>query len=147
MGIIFGEDLLTWARLAVRYEIAYCRSPLAVYWAPLRNEDRQQKIPETPDLVALGLVKLMQEVRPEYVAGLRQYMALWHRMRASVYLKFNLIAESRSEIRYSTEYAGLSLRLLVLMLLSYFPWSLPARLQNAISVALQKIRSFKCKGM
>lgn len=142
-GITIGEDLLTWARLAVRYEIAYCRSPLAVISAPLRKEDREQRLPETPDRVAMGLVRLMAEVRPEQAAGLRQYVALWHRMRAAVYLKFNLTAESRREIGYSIEYAGLSLRLLILMLLGYLPGTLPARLQHAINTTLQKIRSVK----
>jgi glycosyltransferase involved in cell wall biosynthesis len=142
-GITIGEDLLTWARLAVRYEIAYCRSPLAVISAPLRKEDREQRLPETPDHVAMGLVRLMAEVRPEQAAGLRQYLALWHRMRAAVYLKFNLTAESRREIGYSSEYAGLSLRLLILMLLGYLPGTLPARLQHAINTTLQKIRSVK----
>ena len=145
VGITIGEDLLTWARLAARYEIAYCRSPLAVFWAPLKNEDREQRVPETPDRVAMGLVELMAEARPEHAAGLRLYVALWHRMRASVYLKFNLTAESRREIVYSIGYAGLSLRLFILMLISYFPGTLPARLQNAISIAFQKRRSAKLK--
>jgi glycosyltransferase involved in cell wall biosynthesis len=142
-GINIGEDLLTWARLAVRYEIAYCRAPLVVFWAPLKNEDREQIIPDSPDRVAMGLVKLMEEVRPENEAGLRQYIALWHRMRASVYLKFNMTAESRREIEYSTGYAGRSLRLLILLLLSYLPGEMPARLQNALSIAFQKTRSVK----
>lgn len=142
IGVTIGEDLLTWARLAVYYEIAYFRSPQAVIWSPLPSEYRQHRPLQSPDRVAIDLIKLLTEVRTEHTESLRQYISLWHRMRAVVYLQFNLTAESRRELAYSVEYAGFSLRLLILMLLSYFPGTLPARLQYFMNTAFRKIRSF-----
>lgn len=31
VGIKSGEDLLTWARLSIRGQIAFCKTPLAIY--------------------------------------------------------------------------------------------------------------------
>lgn len=41
IGIKSGEDLLTWARLACRYKIAYCREALAVFQDS--SDDRMSK--------------------------------------------------------------------------------------------------------
>jgi hypothetical protein len=142
MGIDVGEDLLTWARLAARFEIAYCRTPLAVIWAPLSLADRPPRLPQTPDFVATGLANLLSEAPSGHLAGLRQYMAMWHRMRAGVFLKFNMTAETRKEIKLSAEYAGMTSRLLILRLLCRFPGKLPAGIHQTLYRLLQKIRSF-----
>jgi len=142
MGIDVGEDLLTWARLAARFDIAYSRTRLAVIWAPLSCTDRPPRLPMTPDLVATGLANLLSEATSEHSAGLRQYLAMWHRMRAGVFLKFNMTAETRQEIKLSAKYAGMTPRLLLLRLLSRFPGKLPATMHQTFYVLLQKIRSF-----
>lgn len=143
MGINVGEDLLTWARLAARFDIAYCRTPLAIIWAPLCFTDRTPRLPQTPDLVATGLAKLLPEVPPAYMAGLRQYLAMWHRMRAGVFLKFNMTTEARREIKLSAEDEGMTPRLFILRLLCCFPGKLPARLHQTLYGFLQKIRSVR----
>ena len=142
LGIYVGEDLLTWARLAARFDIAYCRTPLAIFWAPLCLADRPPRLPQTPDLVATGLANLLSEAPRGLLAGLRQYLALWHRMRAVVFLKFNMAAEAQNEIKLSIGYAGMSMRLLLLRLLCFFPGNLPARVHQSLYLVLQKIRSF-----
>lgn len=86
VGIRSGEDLLTWARLAVKYEVAYCRRPLAVFVndAVLFNDDQKARMPERTDVVGRELAALLR-AHPD-VAGVRAYVALWHKMRARIFL-------------------------------------------------------------
>ena len=60
LGIKSGEDLLTWARLAVSGAIVYSRKSLAVFVRDegLFNKDQQLRVPEKEDIVGLELKKL-----------------------------------------------------------------------------------------
>lgn len=82
-GIKSGEDLLTWARLAANYEIAYCRKVSAIYHRGSSN-------PRPPEKIDL-LGKEFETLYHTMVAvkfdkrnlGLRHYIALWYNMRMS----------------------------------------------------------------
>lgn len=81
-GIKSGEDLLTWARLAAKYEIAYCRNVSAIYHRGSSNP----RPPEKED--ALGpqfeaLYHSTTENNQDKNRGLRHYIALWYNMRMS----------------------------------------------------------------
>lgn len=75
VGIKSGEDLLTWARLACRYDIAYCMKPLATYCQGYSNP----RPPEVKDFVGEQLECLLKE-SPETL-GLKRYVAFWYKMR------------------------------------------------------------------
>ena len=55
LGIKSGEDLLTWARLAVSGAIVYSRKSLAVFVRDegLFNKDQQLRVPEKEDIVGI----------------------------------------------------------------------------------------------
>lgn len=86
LGITSGEDLLTWARLACRYRIAYCVKPHAVYYTPTTGPTG--KVPadlkSTKDAVGRGLMELVKEY-PD--SGVREYAAFWYKMRASINIR------------------------------------------------------------
>lgn len=86
LGIRSGEDLLTWARLAVKYKIAFSRKPLAtfVFDARLFNEDQNKREPEVKDVVGDELKELYKHNLQ--ICGLKEYNALWHKMRARIYI-------------------------------------------------------------
>lgn len=142
-GVIAGEDLLTWARLAIRFNIAYSSSPRAVFYAPARMEDRPPRSPQVPDRVAEGLRSLLDQ--PSLDAGareaVRQYVGLWHRMRAVVFLKLNRGLQAREEIRNSANYTGMTLRLAVLLMLSWLPGRLPESTYSALMAMTGRIRN------
>lgn len=142
-GIAAGEDLLTWAQLAVRYKIAYCRSPRAVFYAPRYMEDRPSRSPQIPDHVASGLRALLSRdsLTPADINGLHHYIGVWHRMRAVVYIKLNRGLQAREEIRISSSYSGMTVRLFLLLLLSWLPYQLPAKIYYALLAASNLIRS------
>jgi hypothetical protein len=100
-GITSGEDLLTWARLAARHEIAYARSPRALFHAPALESSR---VPQTPDMVGAALRELAQDARARS-KGIAKYIGHWHAMRAAGFLQLGRRKEAFAELRVSARYA------------------------------------------
>lgn len=75
VGVKSGEDLLTWARLAAAYSIAYSREPLVVYNQGFSNP----RPPEATDVVGAELETLLKN-HPA-VDFLPIYVAFWYKMR------------------------------------------------------------------
>lgn len=142
-GISSGEDLLTWARLASRFDIAYNRTPLARFWTPVSMKDRPTRVPQLPDTVAERLLELLETTPPERSHGLREYLALWHRMRAVIFIKLNRTPEARQEISRAARYVGMNGRLRVLGLISRLPGTLPSKTQLFFAKKINMIRSVR----
>ena len=70
-----GEDLLTWARLACRYNIAYTIKPMAIYYQGYSNP----RPPESKDYVGEQL-EILYKSYPDKI-GLKKYVAFWYKMR------------------------------------------------------------------
>lgn len=86
VGIKSGEDLLTWARIAVRTQWAYSMKPLAQYnFDQVSIKEPPTRIPEEVDVVGAELKKLWHDY-PQ-VIGQRKYLSLWHKMRSSMYMR------------------------------------------------------------
>ena len=86
-SIISGEDLLTWARICIRYPLIYINVPMAIYHLNAAREYLPTRIPQKNDLVGMELLRLFQE-RP--TSGLKKYIAFWHKNRASCFLRLNM---------------------------------------------------------
>lgn len=79
-GIGQGEDLLTWARLAVNGSIAYAGKSLAIFHTDAQHRlGAPKRVPKEEDPVGKALAEL-----PNH-PGLAAYNAQWHLMRASMY--------------------------------------------------------------
>lgn len=89
-GIKSGEDLLTWAKTALQGQIAYCRKPLATFTQDSAHtyDSLPSRVPEKEDPVGLELRKLLSRCPPHQKSGLKKYISAWHKMRASVFLRF-----------------------------------------------------------
>lgn len=74
-GIDSGEDLLTWAQLAVRFPLAYDTRTFAIYYA-----SSHERRPDPLQRVGASLSDLVTAY-PEII-GLRKYLGLWYRMQA-----------------------------------------------------------------
>ncbi|MBR3925137.1 MAG: glycosyltransferase family 2 protein [Akkermansia sp.] len=87
-GLSSGEDLLTWARLACRYRIAYSRRVCARFVSTPSgsaiSKVRQRRRGDDP--VADELFTL-QKQNPHVARGLKQYIHRWFRMRGIVALE------------------------------------------------------------
>lgn len=74
VGIKSGEDLLTWARLAIKGPIAYSKKVLSIY----RLGNSNPRPPENKDYVGEQLEILYKE---SPTLGLKNYVAYWYKMR------------------------------------------------------------------
>ena len=97
LGVKSGEDLLTWARIALHTHIAYTTLPLSHY-----NMDDTYIMTNTPprrqdkgDPVGRGLRRLLDE--HPHTPGLKSYLSRWHKMRASTALRHFERAETLKE--------------------------------------------------
>ena len=118
VGIKSGEDLLTWARLSIRGQIAFCKTPLAIYnlgegydytHLPPRRQDRN-------DPVGKSLLQLYKS--HSSVIGLRHYISHWHRMRASVAIRFGEREETIREVMIGLYYNHFNIILIIFFLLA-----------------------------
>ncbi len=98
VGIKAGEDLLTWARLAVNNQIAYSRKILVSF-----NDEgeKARRIPDTSNQVSTFFIALEKDHPSEY---LRQYIALWFRMRCFNYMFLGKNKLAWKELVFSSRY-------------------------------------------
>jgi glycosyltransferase involved in cell wall biosynthesis len=118
VGITSGEDLITWAKLAAKYQIAYSSEPKAYFYEPeILNE--YPRIPQIPDIVGEQLKRLLEKNVP--LCGLREYISLWHKMRANIFIRLKQRKEARREILKALFYSRTTMKLYLLFLLTLLP--------------------------
>lgn len=119
IGIKSGEDLLTWARLAVNGEIAYNKQAYAVFNVEGYSiSEKPKRIPAEQDIVGQEL-KALLKAHPS--KGLRLYNALWHKMRSSIYLRLKMRKKSIREAFISIKYNPLNYKLYIYIVLNLLP--------------------------
>lgn len=116
LGIKSGEDLLTWARIAVRTHWAYSLNAYAIFnMEGYDKNERPKRIPAEVDVVGQEL-KLLWKAHP-HIKGLKHYIAHWHKMRSSIYLRLGMRKKSFNEALMGLRYAPLNWKLYVYCLL------------------------------
>lgn len=85
VGVKSGEDLLTWARLATKYQIAFNRNSLAIFNAPESLNSREPRLDIHEDVVFIELIKLYNENAKR--KDVKKYIARWNEMRVSVFIQ------------------------------------------------------------
>lgn len=122
VGIKSGEDLLTWARLACKYKIAYTLKPLAYFnVVGYKISEKPKRAPQVPDIVAYELLKLKKRYR---LTGMTKYLSLWHKMRASIYLRLGKRSQSIRESLKALKYNPINYKLYIYILLNLSPYKL-----------------------
>ena len=144
VGVTAGEDLLTWARLAMKYKIAYSIKPVALFWMPLSLADRPECVPQNPDIVVLKLEELRQQSGQEN-ASLKAYIALWHRMRATIFIRMGAKKEALQELSRSIRLAGINANLMILLFVSVLPVKFGLALYNVLK--RWRLRVFDAKSI
>jgi glycosyltransferase involved in cell wall biosynthesis len=96
VGIKSGEDLLTWARVAVRTDWAYSMREMAQYnFDQVSIKEPPTRIPEEIDVVGVELKNLW--VRFPNKIGMKKYLCLWHKMRSSMFMRLGYRKECAVE--------------------------------------------------
>lgn len=94
VGVKSGEDLLTWARLAYRYKIAFSRKVCACYYLPdkLGNQARDshiKDIKQVPDYIGGEIESYYKKSSGKLKKDIRKYLSFWYKMRASINLSLD----------------------------------------------------------
>ena len=119
-GIRQGEDLLTWAKLAIHNQIAYTTQCLSTFYPErVSYYGQPSRIPESNDPVGYELEKLLNN-HPN-ISGLRSYVGHWHKMRASIFLRLpgyrsHATNEITQAMRYLSDHRKLHLYKSLLLL-------------------------------
>lgn len=118
LGIKSGEDLLTWARIATRTHWAYSLKPYAIFNMEGYNKnERPKRIPADIDVVGNELKQLWKQ-NPQ-TKGLKHYIAHWHKMRSSIYLRLGMRKKSIREALIGLRYAPLNWKLYGYVVLAF----------------------------
>lgn len=141
-GLNSGEDLLTWARLAVKYSIAYSIEPCAVFWQAWENPEGHRRLPAVPDIVGRELSLLLENTNVQYVKSLTEYIGRWHTMRASIYFQNKNKSGALHETMLACKYSKINLKLLFFVILAILPSRISFYLFNHMMKIKNKI-SFK----
>ncbi len=121
VGIKSGEDLLTWARLACKYHTAYTKISQAIY--NLGEGYNKKNLPprkqDEGDPVGKNLVELYKK-NPQ-ICGIKSYISHWHKMRASVAIRYDERKETVYEVFQSLKYNILNVKIISFLILALIP--------------------------
>ena len=121
VGVKSGEDLLTWARLAIKYRIAYFVRPLAIYNLG-EGYDKKNLPPRRQDACDPVGKELLAIYRANpTIKGVRNYLSHWHKMRASTAIRYGERRETFYETTQSLKYNLLNYKALLLGMLALLP--------------------------
>ena len=128
VGIKSGEDLLTWARLAVRFPLAYEARSLATFRVSgiHRRPDPGNKVGDALERLTEGLPQ---------IKGLRAYLGLWYRMQAVMAMRFGESALARQQAWLAVRYGPGQFRNFYVLFLSL----MPTKTQALVDLTIRKL--------
>lgn len=129
LGITSGEDLLTWARIAVHTHWAYSLRPLAQYNVEaLLVDEKPGRLHDRGEVVSSELIALLAEIESSRRGEMKKYISHWYKMCTSVYMRLGAIKNTWKygckSLRYNI--GNYKVYLMMLMVL------LPSKTQNVI---------------
>lgn len=120
VGITSGEDLLTWARLACRFKIAFSQTVCATYYTPTTGPTGIVPIDlkSTKDAVGTALQKLNKECPDK---GVAKYISYWYKMRAAINIRRRNRWATLKCASKSLKFNPFGIKSWVLVILSFSP--------------------------
>ena len=119
-GVTSGEDLLTWARLAAKFTVAYNSEPHAFFRLPPLVNEKPTREPQKPDYVGDNLKVLLNNNSYNKKKFIKKYIALWHKNRANMYLRLGHKANTFGELLKMARY-DISLKLFIYLFVLILP--------------------------
>lgn len=124
VGTQWGEDLLTWAKLAFSYSVAYSKLVMASYIFEATDSVGRlpRDIKEVPDYVATQLMSLRERADDR---KLRQeiglYVAFWFKMRAHINIVWGNVRAARKNACFAIRYQWNNVKAWIIYFLSFMP--------------------------
>ena len=129
VGVRSGEDLLTWARIAVRTQWAFSTNPMAQYnIEQVFVREKPKRLHDKEDRVGDGLLALLDVISSSKRKELKLYISHWYRMRTSVCSCVGDISNTWFYGLKSLRYNPLNYKVGAMMFLVFFP----SKIQNFI---------------
>lgn len=121
VGIKLGEDLITWAKLASKFSIAYSLDTMGIYFLDSSQSflEKPPRVPEKEDYVGTELIKLYRLNKEQ--KHLKKYISHWFKMRASIFLRIGDNSNAFNEILKALKYNIYNTKLYVYALLILLP--------------------------
>lgn len=121
VGVRLGEDLITWAKLACRYKIAYTKKVCATYVFMSQSvRIVPKKQPNQRDIVGEEYKKL---VETHDIPFLKSSAAKWHKMRMVTFVQLNRRKEARKEFKIIKSYIRPTKKDCFWYIMSFMPMS------------------------
>ena len=121
VGIKSGEDLLTWARVAVRTDWAYSMKAMAQYnIEEVYVREKPKRMHDAGDFIGENLCELKRKY-PERKKELNLYISHWYKMRTSVCSCVGDIGNTWHYGLKSLRYNAFNYKVVVMMLLVMLP--------------------------
>ena len=131
LGVKSGEDLLTWARLAINYQIGYCLTPYSIFRVGSSNEILQRsERTYQEDKVGPELIKLLATVPESIKEDFKKYVSHWFRMKASSHLRMNNTGKIWINALKSLKYNPINLKVYAYLFVSVLPFRLKKSFLN-----------------
>jgi glycosyltransferase involved in cell wall biosynthesis len=123
IGVISGEDLITWAKLAFNYNIAYRNTPLAIFHLNKTHELDTKPIRKynNGDFVGNELLSMLTKSNGILRNNIKKYISHWYKMRTSVSLRDDNLKEVWEFGLKSIKYNPKNFKVFTLLMLSIFP--------------------------
>lgn len=124
IGIKSGEDLLTWARLACKYKIAYSTKPLAFFVESASDSNESKAIQRSggEQYVLDELLKLYS-THPDIV-GLKDYVIRWYKIYCVLSIEINNNHKILKLAPEAIKLGGSKLQFMLLYILGLMPTAL-----------------------
>ncbi len=119
LGIKSGEDLLTWARLAVVYRIAYTKIVQARFLMNRVDVCRPKRSPDKEDYVGRSLIKLYHQNQKE--KKFKEYISSYYKGRALHAIECSLMAIAFMAVVCAIRYNYKNYKNYLLLCICVFP--------------------------
>lgn len=126
VGITSGEDLLTWARIAIKTDWSYSMKATAIFVQGSASVAKPRRLHDEKDVVGNELSLLLAE--NGNVVGLKKYVSLWHKMRSMTCLQSNCRLGAIREACLSIKYSPLNVKVYAYLLVALLPSFVIAKL-------------------
>lgn len=123
-GVTLGEDLITWAKLACKYKIAYSRIPVAIY--NFRSQIQlvtPRRAPDKTDIVGREFDEIYK-INGKSQPALNEYIALWHKMRMVTFVRLNMKTDANIEYNKIKRYVKPDKKTMCWHILNYLPYKI-----------------------
>ena len=122
VGATLGEDLITWAKLALHDRIAFSKKVVAIY--NFRSQKQlvvPRRAPDKVDLVGAEFDKLASQFDNVFLS---RYVALWHKMRMVTFVRLGMTQDANAEYCSICKYTQPDKKVLFWKFMNLFPLSI-----------------------